>query len=117
MFLLVMPKYEGQQKSAVRVILKRKYTSYKDGLRKLNIPTLEKRRELLCLRFAKRCLENDKVKNLFPKVQTKHKMKKRNEKKYKENKTKTTRYKKSAIPFMQKLLNKENEEKRLIMEF
>ena len=108
---------ERVQKSAVRVILKRKYTSYKDGLRKLNIPTLEKRRELLCLRFAKRCLENDKVKNLFPKVQTKHKMKKRNEKKYKENKTKTTRYKKSAIPFMQKLLNKENEEKRLIMEF
>ena len=51
---------ERVQKAAVRVILKEKYISYKNGLKKLNIQTLEKRRELLCLRFAKKFLEIEK---------------------------------------------------------
>ena len=58
---------ERVQKSAVRVMLKNKYTTYKDGLKKLNIPRLDERRDILCLRFAKKCLKNKKVKNMFPK--------------------------------------------------
>ena len=49
---------ERVQKAAVRVILKDKYTTYKQGLKVLKLDTLEKRRELLCLRFAKNCTKN-----------------------------------------------------------
>ena len=56
---------ERVQKAAVRVILKEKYKTYKQGLKMLNIQTLEKRREMLCLRFAKKCLENEKYKISF----------------------------------------------------
>ena len=102
---------ERVQKAAVRVILKQKYTSYKTGLEYLNLQTLEQRRELLCLRFAKKCLQNEKVKDMFPKKISVHKMKKRRNKSFKENNTKTKRYGKSAIPYMQKLLNKDSEKK------
>ena len=88
---------ERVQKAAVRVILKQKYTSYKTGLEYLNLQTLEQRRELLCLRFAKKCLQNEKVKDMFPKKISVHKMKKRRNKPFKENNTKTKRYGKSAI--------------------
>ena len=54
----------------MRVILKQKYTNYKEGIKILNIQTLETRREMLCLRFAKKCHENEKVKRFFPKKQT-----------------------------------------------
>ena len=95
----------------MRVILKRKYTNYKDGLKELKIESLEKRRENLCLRFAKKCLKNEKVKDFFPKKKQKHKMIKRKVKKFKINNAKTKRYSNSAIPYMQRLLNKENEKK------
>ena len=47
----------------MRVILKQKYTSYNDG-------------ELLCLRYAKKCFLNEKVKDMFPKKKSNHNMKK-----------------------------------------
>ena len=43
-------------------------------------------------------------------------MKKRKQKKFKVNKTNTVRYKKSAIPYMQNLLNNESDKKRIMME-
>ena len=106
---------ERVQKSALRVILKNNYTSYKRGLRQLNLMTLDKRREELCLKFAKKCLKNDKVRNLFPKNKTNHRMKKRKVKLFKTNRTNTQRYRRSAIPYMQELLNKENAEKQMLL--
>ena len=82
----------------MRVILKGKYTTYKEGLRKLNIETLDQRRERLCLRFAQNCLKNEKVSNLFPKKKNMHQMRKRKTKKFKVNKTNTKRYQRSATP-------------------
>jgi hypothetical protein len=106
---------ERVQKAAVRVILKSKYKNYKDGLKKLNIETLEKRRETLCLRFANNCLKNPKVRNFFPLKEKNHKMKMRKEKKYVVNKAKTKRYRRSAIPYMQKILNLENDKQQAIL--
>ena len=102
---------ERVQKSAVRVILKRNYTNYKNGLKELRIESLEKRRENLCLRFAKKCLKNEKVKDFFPKKIQNHRMIKRKDQKFKTNNAKTKRYRNSAIPYMQRLLNKDNEKK------
>ena len=99
---------ERVQKAAVRVIMGSDYTSYKNDLRKLRLVTLEKRRESLCLKFAKKCIQSEKLKDLFPLQKSKHPMKKRHETKYKTKMVKTKRYKQSALPFMRKLLNEEH---------
>ena len=103
---------ERVQKSAVRVILGHKFTSYKDGLQKLNLQSLNMRRKDLCFRFAKNCLKNDKVKNMFPKNLSKHKMIKRKTKKFRTVLARTRRYQKSAIPYMLKLLNNDEEQRK-----
>ena len=52
---------------------------------------------------------------MFPKKISRHKMKKRRMKTFKENRVKTKRYAKSTIPYLQKLLNKEYENKKKIL--
>ena len=94
---------ERVQKSALRIIMKNKYTTYKDALKYLGLETLEDRRRMLCLNFAKRCVENPKLKHMFPKVEKKYNT--RNKETFKVNFAHTDRYKKSAIPYMQRLLN------------
>ena len=99
---------ERVQKVAVRVILQNRYTNYKNGLKLLKLDTLQERRKMLCLRFAKGCLKNEKVKDVFPRKANNHKMKKRKAEKYKVNRTNTKRYQISAIPYMQNLLNEDH---------
>ena len=106
---------ERVQKAAVRVILQEKYTNYKQGLKYLRMDTLEKRREMLCLKFAKKCTTNEKVSHFFPTKKSHHKMKKRKTQKYVKNKARTKRYQNSAIPYMQKLLNKDDAERRITL--
>lgn len=87
---------ERVQKSAVRVIMGEKYQNYMHGLKTLKLETLDKRRERLCLSFAKKCLNNEKVRNFFPKNVSKHKMKKRKQQKvFKTKRINTERYRKS----------------------
>ena len=57
---------ERVQKAAVRVIMGKYYSTYKEGLKILKINILKLRREKLCLSFAKKCIKNEKVKNMFP---------------------------------------------------
>ena len=68
---------ERVQKAAVRVILKVKCTTYKEGLKQLKIGTLDQRREQLCLKFAQNCLINERVSSFFPQKKNIHQMKKR----------------------------------------
>ena len=103
---------ERVQKAAVRVV--NKYTDYTNGLKILNLDSLVKRRTLLCLRFAKNCFLNEKVKNLFTRNISKHKMKKRKRNIFKVPQANTERYKKSAIPYMTKLLNNEYDKANLL---
>ena len=77
--------------------------------------SLDERRRLLCLKFAKNCLKIEKVKGMFKKKTNLHKMKKRKQKYYEESKIKTKRYQKSTIPYLTKLLNLDMEEKKQIM--
>ena len=106
---------ERVQKAAVRVIMGKSYKSYKESLKELSLDTLEKRREILCLKFAKKCLKNEKLKNLFPMSKKKHEMKKRNIRKYETRKIRTSRFQGSAIPYMTKLLNDEESNRRKII--
>ena len=107
-----MNALERVQKAAVKLIMGEKYVGYNDGLKNLNLESLHNRREKMCLKFAKNCLKNDKVKGIFSKNESNHKMIKRKSKLYAEKLIKTKRYKNSAIPYMVRLLNKEEQKKK-----
>ena len=98
---------ERVQKTALKIILKNSYTGYEEALSKLNMESLEDRRKRLCLKFAKNCLKNEKLKKLFPLAKNNHQMKTRLREKFKVYHANTERYRKSAIPYMQTLLNDE----------
>ena len=96
---------ERVQKSALRIILGKEYNNYNSALNRLNLLSLEERRKQLCINFATKCTKNDKLKNMFPLNEHKHRMKTRHKEKFKVFKAKTERLKKSAIIYMQNLLN------------
>ena len=94
---------ERVQKVALKIILKSAYIDYEDALAKTHLETLEKRREVLCLRFATACTKNPKTQKMFPlnpsRVNTRH------HEKYYVQPARTSRLKNSSIPYMQRLLN------------
>ena len=83
-------------------------------MRELNIMRLSERREIICLKFAKNSLKLDNFKQLFPKKQNNHEMKTRQTDEYHVNMSNGKRYAVSAIPSMQKLLNKERKNQKLL---
>ena len=56
---------ERVQKAAVRIIVGNKFENYEDALIKANLQKLSDRREHLCLKFAKQCLQSEKMKIFF----------------------------------------------------
>ena len=58
---------ERVQKTAIKIIMNKRYESYEEALEELNLKSLSERRNTLCLVFAKRTLQNPKVRNMFPK--------------------------------------------------
>ena len=88
---------ERVRKAAVWVIMGNNYSSYKNGLKDLKLDTLERRRDFLCLIFAKNCLNSENMKDLFPLNKTKHHMKKRKQFKFLLKKIKTKRWKNISI--------------------
>ena len=97
---------ERVQKSVVRVICGKNYDSYSETLKELNI----QRRDLLCLKFAKKSLKVENFKHLFLINSNEHSMKTRGNNLYKVNSGFSERYRKSAIPAMQKILNRDRKE-------
>ena len=98
---------ERVQKSAVKIILDEKYTTYQQGMAKLGLETLASRRENLCLSFAKKCVKSDKMRHMFPKNIRSHNMNTRNEEEYVVQFANTGRLQKSPLIYMQKLLNED----------
>jgi hypothetical protein len=94
---------ERVQKTALKVILREKYTGYNQGLAKLGLESLEIRRENLCLNFANKCIKSERLKHMFPLNQ--HNVNKRNKETYEVQFANTGRLQKSPIIYMQKLLN------------
>ena len=78
-----------------------KYQGYKEALQYMSLESLKERRE----KMAKKSLRLDKFSELFPFNNAKHLMKKRNHEKYAVANANTERYRKSAVPFLQRLLN------------
>ena len=98
---------ERTQKVFAKLILKNKYQDYETALLELNLQTLEQRRNELELTFAKQCIKNNKLSNLFP-VNEKAAIETRHHEKYKVSKANTNRMKNSAVVSMQNLLNKDH---------
>ena len=96
---------ERVQKAALKVILKNDYNDYEKALKLTGLQSLDDRREMLALRFVKKSLKNANFSKLFPLKKIKHVMHVRNPMKYELNKANTERYRKSTIPYLQRLLN------------
>ena len=97
---------ERVQKVAVKIILQERYISYEQALKHLNLDYLSVRREKLCLNFAKKCLKHDKTKDMFPLNPSEDHDIRRKEK-YHVQFAHTSRLKDSAIPQLQRILNRE----------
>ena len=97
---------ERTQKTFCKMVLGDKYKSYFEALTLLNLQTLKSRREILTLRFARQSLADGKLREYFPLRKKQHRMKTRNNEKYKVFKAHTQRYMNSPIISMQKLLNR-----------
>ena len=108
-------KLERVQKSALRVILGSRYTNYDDALKELNLQTLDERRQSLCVKFAKKCLETKKFKNWFPLNRKMHQMKKSDSEKYLVTKSFTERHRRSALPSMRRILNEKEKKKQKVI--
>ena len=107
---------ERVQKAALRVILKEDFDCYENALKIADIESLEDRREVMALKFAKRCLNNDNYSKLFPLNKFKHGMMMRNPMKYAVKRANTERLKRSSIPYMQNLLNMDNKKRKIELE-
>ena len=103
---------ERVQKSAVRIICGKNYESYSDTLSDLNMKRLSERRNILCLKFAKKSLKVENFGHLFPLNSKSHDMNTRKSDYYKVSKSYSKRYLQSAIPSMQRLLNRDKKEQR-----
>ena len=95
------------QKKALAVILGNEYNSYESALAVLNLERLDHRRTTLCRKFAEKCTLSTRHANMFPKnTQIRHNTRK--PKPFFEFMCETSRYFKSSIPYMARLLNETN---------
>ena len=94
---------ERIQKTALRIILKESYLDYCSALQLTGLDTLKERRNQLSLTFARKCVKSERMNDLFPlnvkSVNT------RPHEKYRVIPAKTERLAKSAVPYLQRLLN------------
>ena len=98
---------ERVQKTALRIILQEQYVDYHHALNLVGLPSLVKKRELLCINFATQCIKNRKMADMFP---LKSKLvNTRVHEKYYVTPAFTDRLKYSSIPYMQRLLNSKQE--------
>ena len=95
---------ERVQKSALAIILGKKYINYENALSTLNIERLCVRREKLCLKFAKKSLASEKFSSWFVRDENVQNTR-RLVKTVKPALARTTRFGKSALPYLTTILN------------
>ena len=98
-------KLEQIQKTCLRVILGEMYVSYEAALEMCGLETLDTRREVRCLTFARRCLKYPRTSRIFP-YKSAHEQNVRKRETFVVNPARTSSYQKSAIPYCQRILNK-----------
>ena len=90
------------QVNCLQIIIGDRSHSYKQSLKILGLDTLAKRRDKLCLKFAKKSVKNPRFSHWFPLRQA---AETRSHKKYVEPKANTKRFLTSSIPHLIRLMN------------
>ena len=93
-----------------------KYQGYQEALKLLKLDSLKERRIKIALNFAKRSLKLENFSKLFPLSEPNHLMSKRNTERFVVNISSTERHKRSAVPFLQRLLNDDYSKQRKDLE-
>ena len=96
---------ERVQKTALKIILASEYENYTTALVITGLDTLSERRKILCKKFAKNCIKNEKLNHMFPLNQSN--VNTRFKERFHVQPAATERLAKSAIPYMQRLLNED----------
>ena len=110
-------KIESLQKRALAIIFGIQYidnnryyminketSPYTEALQKLQLPSLQERREILTGKFALQTMKNEKHSDIFQEKQEQE-INLRNKLKVKEMHCNTSRYYNSAVPYMSRILN------------
>ena len=95
---------ELQQKRSFAIILGQQYRNYDHARILLDLPRLDKLRQEACIKWAVRAQKNPQHCHLFP--LTRNNVNTRSKKKFVEYFCHTTKYFKSAVPYMTRALNK-----------
>ena len=82
------------QKTFCKLVLKEKYKDYENSLNLLNIESLQERRKVLTLKFAKNGIKYNNLKDLLPEQENLRNIETRHQDKYKVNVANTNRLKK-----------------------
>ena len=93
---------ERVQRIAMNIIKGKNYFEYEECLDHYGLETLEARRDTVCLKFAKKCVKNEKFRHWFHKKSANT----RSEEPYIRPAWKTKRYLTSSIPHLTNILNK-----------
>ena len=97
---------ERIQRISLKVILAENYIDYSAALEMCGLQSLYDRREQRCLKFAQKCIKHPINRRLFPlnpNIESLHDI--RSREKFVVNFARTESYRKSAIPYCQRLLN------------
>ena len=103
---------ERTQKTFSKLVLKENYQNYENAQLKLNLDSLHSRRQILCEKFAKSGIKYNKLNDLLPENEKKHKMVTRNNDKFAVQFAHTERLKNSSIIAMQNYLNDEERQRK-----
>ena len=98
-------KIEKIQKTCLKVILGEMYVSYEAALEMCGLDRLSDRREQRCLDFSLKSIKHAKNRRLFPLNPSTSQHFVRQMEAFQVNFARTDEYKKSAIPYCQRLLN------------
>ena len=96
---------ERIQRTCIKVILGDMFIDYNSALEMCGLETLQARREKRCLQFALKCIKHPTNNRLFPVNTRKNGHTFIPSERFLVNFAKTSTYKKSAIPYCQRLLN------------
>ena len=96
---------ERVQKCALHIILGDKYKSYTSALKIISMETLFRRRQKLCMKFARKSYKNSKFSKWF-KVNQKHTVTRQAASKLCSVYSRTKRYERSPISYITELLNR-----------
>ena len=97
---------ERVQKIALKIILGDEYHEYDQALEICGLESMFTRRQKLCVKFGRKCLQSERHRHLFPEAEPVDVHLRRREP-YHVNLALTERYRNSSIPYIQRLLNDE----------